>query len=123
MRLAATWLKSCSDTSGTVPRRGGSRLAPTLPRMRRPRLLYLTSAFPYGRGDTFFGPEARELVRQGVDLRVIPMRPRGLLTVADAKTWTVRKPLLDLAIARAALIETVRSPSTVASALRLLLRR
>jgi len=91
--------------------------------MRRPRLLYLTSAFPYGRGDTFFGPEARELVRQGVDLRVIPMRPRGLLTVADAKTWAVRKPLLDLAIARAALIETVRSPRTVASALRLLLRR
>lgn len=102
---------------------GGSRLAPTSLHMRAPRLLYLTSAFPYGRSDTFFGPEARELVRQGVELRVIPMRPRGSLTVADAKPWTVRKPLLDLAIAGSALIETVRAPAAVLSAFRLLLRQ
>src|SRR6478735_2194489 len=60
----------------------------------RPRLIYLASSFPYGKNDTFFGPEVRELVRQGVDLLAIPVRPRGDLTTEDAAGLTLRKPLL-----------------------------
>jgi colanic acid/amylovoran biosynthesis glycosyltransferase len=89
----------------------------------RPRLLYLASSFPYGKNDTFFGPEVRELVRQGVDVRAIPVRPRGELTTADAAPLTVRKPLLDAEIAWAALTETLRSPKAVAAALALVLHR
>lgn len=89
----------------------------------RPRLIYLASSFPYGKNDTFFGPEVRELVRQGVDLLAIPVRPRGDLTTEDAAALTLRKPLLDVEIAWSALTETLRSPRTVASALALLLRQ
>jgi colanic acid/amylovoran biosynthesis glycosyltransferase len=88
----------------------------------RPRLLYLASSFPYGQNDTFFGPEVRELVRQGVDVRAVPVRPRGPLTTPDADSLTIRKPLLDGEIARAAAAELMRSPVAVLSALFLLLR-
>jgi glycosyltransferase involved in cell wall biosynthesis len=89
----------------------------------RPRLLYLASSFPYGKNDTFFGPEVRELVRQGVDVQAIPVRPRGELTTAEAAPLTLRKPLFDAEIAWAAVTETLRSPKTVGAALALLLRR
>jgi colanic acid/amylovoran biosynthesis glycosyltransferase len=89
---------------------------------RRPRLVYVASSFPWGRNDTFFGPEVRELVRQGVDVLVVPMRPRGPLTTADAAPFALRKPLLDREIARDALAEIARAPREAASLLRLLLR-
>jgi len=89
----------------------------------QPRLLYLASTFPYGKNDTFFASEVRELARQGVDVQVIPVRPRGDLTAPDAETLTIRRPLLDLGILRAALVETFRSPLAVARALALLLRQ
>jgi len=82
----------------------------------RPRLLYLASSFPYGKNDTFFAPEVRELVRQGVDVKVLPVRPHGALTTADAELLALRRPLLDPVIARAALVELLRSPRAVGSA-------
>ena len=89
---------------------------------RRPRLVYVASSFPWGRNDTFFGPEVRELVKQGVEVLAVPLRPRGPLTTADAAGLAVRKPLLDAEIARSALGELARSPRRTASLLRLLLR-
>lgn len=94
-----------------------------LPLSPRPRLLYLASSFPYGKNDTFFAPEVRELVRQGVDVRVVPVRPRGALTTEDAEPLAVRRPLLDAVIARAALVEVLRSPRAVGAAFALLFRR
>lgn len=91
--------------------------------MARPRLLYVASSFPYGTNDTFFGPEVRELVRQGVDVKAIPVRPRGELTTPDAEALTLRRPLLDVQILWAALAETARAPLTVAAAFGLLFRR
>jgi colanic acid/amylovoran biosynthesis glycosyltransferase len=88
----------------------------------RPRLLYVTSSFPYGQNDTFFGPEVRELVRQGVNVLAVPVRPRGLLTTPDAESMTVHKPLLDGEIARAAGAELLRSPVAVLGAFALLFR-
>lgn len=90
--------------------------------MRRPRLLYVASSFPYGQNDTFFAPEVRELVRQGVDVRAVPVRPRGPLTTSDAESLSIRKPLLDAEIARAAIAETVQSPAGTVAAFLLLLR-
>jgi glycosyltransferase involved in cell wall biosynthesis len=90
--------------------------------LRRPRLLYVASSFPYGQNDTFFGPEVRELVRQGVDVRAVPVRPRGALTTPDAESLTVRNALLDRQIAVAAAAELVRSPAATLAALLLLLR-
>lgn len=105
---------ACDGMAGTGD---GARAA-----TRRPRLLYLASSFPYGRNDTFFGPEVRELVRQGTHVRAVPIRPRGPLTTIDAESLTVRKPLLDRQIAAAAVAEFVRSPRLVLQALGLLLR-
>jgi colanic acid/amylovoran biosynthesis glycosyltransferase len=87
-----------------------------------PKLLYVTSSFPYGLNDVFFEPEVRELVRQGVDVRSVPVRPRGPLTTADAESLTLQRPLFDLGIATAALAETLRAPAAVASAFALLFR-
>lgn len=90
--------------------------------MAPPRLLYVTSAFPYGLNDRFFAPEVREFVEQGVDLRAVPVRPRGPLTTEDAESLALRRPLLDLGIAGAALTETLRAPVTVGRAFALLFR-
>jgi colanic acid/amylovoran biosynthesis glycosyltransferase len=90
--------------------------------LRRSRLIYVASSFPYGQNDTFFGPEVRELVRQGVDVLAVPVRPRGPLTTPDAESLTARKPLLDGAIALAAAAELLRSPAAVLRALLLLFR-
>ena len=91
-------------------------------RATAPRLLYLTSSFPYGLSDLFFEPEVRELVRQGVDVRPVPIRPRGPLTAKEAEARSVRRPLFDLGIATAALSETLREPVAVARTFALLLR-
>lgn len=90
--------------------------------MAAPRLLYLTSSFPYGLSDLFFEPEVRELVRQGVDVRPVPIRPRGPLTAPDAESRSFKRPLLDLGIATAAAAETLRAPADVTRALAVLFR-
>jgi len=90
--------------------------------LARPRLLYVASSFPYGQNDTFFGPEVRELVRQGVEVLAVPVRPRGELTTPDAEGLTRRKPLVDGEIARAAAAELLRSPAAVLGAFLLLFR-
>ena len=86
------------------------------------RLLYLASSFPYGMGDVFFGPEMRELLHQGVDVRAVPIRPLETLTEEEAVPHTLRRPLLDGTIVWAALREAVRSPRAVTAALVLLFR-
>jgi colanic acid/amylovoran biosynthesis glycosyltransferase len=90
--------------------------------VRRPRLLYVASSFPYGQNDTFFAPEVRELVRQGVDVLAVPVRPRGPLTTPDAESLSTRNPLLDREIARAAIAEVLQSPAGAVAALLLLFR-
>jgi len=87
-----------------------------------PKLLFVASSFPYGLNDLFFEPEVRELVRQGVDVRCVPVRPRGPLTTPDAESRSLRRPLFDLGIARAALAETLRAPGAVMSTFAFLFR-
>ena len=61
-------------------------------------------------------------MRQGVDVRAVAIRPTGTLTTEDAESLAIRRPLLDLVIARAALAETLRSPLAVARSFALLFR-
>jgi glycosyltransferase involved in cell wall biosynthesis len=90
--------------------------------LRRPRLLYVASSFPYGQNDTFFAPEVRELVRQGVDVLAVPVRPRGALTTPDAESLTEARPLVDAGVLLAAMVEFLRSPLATVAALLLLVR-
>lgn len=90
--------------------------------MASPRLLFLASSFPYGLNDRFFAPEVRELVRQGVDVLAIPVRPTGPLTTSDAESLAIRRPLLDLTIAHGAIAETIRAPLAVARSFAVLFR-
>jgi len=87
-----------------------------------PRLLYVGSSFPFGKNDTFFAAEFAGLRRLGIDVRAIPVRPRGELTTVAAGDVAVRRPLLDGAIALAAVQETLRAPRTVARAVLMLFR-
>jgi colanic acid/amylovoran biosynthesis glycosyltransferase len=86
------------------------------------RLVYVASSFPWGTNDTFFAPEVRELVRQGVDVLAVPMRPRGPLTTPDAEDSAVRRPLFDREIAQQSLAELTRAPRLTVLLLRVLLR-
>ena len=86
------------------------------------RLLFLASSFPFGTNDTFFGPEARELVRQGTHLLVVPVRPRGDQTTENGGWTTIRKPLVDAGILASAAAELARSPRRVLAAFVLLAR-
>jgi colanic acid/amylovoran biosynthesis glycosyltransferase len=87
-----------------------------------PRLLYVTSSFPYGLNDRFFAPEFRELLRQGVHVMSVPVRPRGPLTTPDAESLSQKRPLLDSEITRAALLEILAEPAAAARAFALLFR-
>jgi colanic acid/amylovoran biosynthesis glycosyltransferase len=87
-----------------------------------PKLLYVASSFPYGKNDTFFGPEFGELVKLGVDVCAIPVRPRGDLTTPAAGARAIRRPLLDGGILAAALAELARSPAAVVRAFALLFK-
>jgi colanic acid/amylovoran biosynthesis glycosyltransferase len=49
------------------------------------RLAYVTSRFPFGRGEAFLAPEIAALAGQVESLVVVPMRARGELLHADAR--------------------------------------
>jgi colanic acid/amylovoran biosynthesis glycosyltransferase len=50
------------------------------------KLLYVTATMPFNDGEEFLIAEARELLRQGVDLLIVPRSPRGLVVNLDAET-------------------------------------
>jgi glycosyltransferase involved in cell wall biosynthesis len=56
------------------------------------RVAYVTAHYPFGPGEAFLGPEAREL-RRRVDLTVIPTRPGKTIVHEDAR------PLLEATLA------------------------
>lgn len=86
------------------------------------RLVYVTSSFPYGPGEAFILPEVLELGRQGHEVWVVPMRPRGRIVHAEALQLgekSVVEPLLSWEVLRAAGREFFRSPARVLRALAL----
>ncbi|KIX84466.1 glycosyltransferase family 4 protein [Thermus filiformis] len=88
------------------------------------RLLYITSTLPFGPGEVFLYPEIEELQRRGVEVRVVPMYPRGPLVHPEAHSvlnQTVSEPLISWRVLRGALEMLLRSPLKALGALRLLL--
>lgn len=88
------------------------------------RVLYITSTLPFGPGEAFLYPEVRELLRLGVEVRVVPMHPRGSLVHPEAREivdQVVAEPLLSWRTLRGAFGMFLRAPLKALSALRLLL--
>jgi colanic acid/amylovoran biosynthesis glycosyltransferase len=84
-----------------------------------PRLLYVTSRFPFGSSETFLVPEIAGL-RERFDVRVVPMHPNGGLFHPDSQALLPITSVRSLASARvlaAAVIEAARSPIKTVRAL------
>lgn len=41
------------------------------------KLLYITASFPFGKGESFLFPEIKALKKEGVELIIVPIFPRG----------------------------------------------
>jgi colanic acid/amylovoran biosynthesis glycosyltransferase len=85
----------------------------------------VTAQLPYGVGEPFIVAEIEELVRQGCDVVVVPVRPQGKIVHGDAHDLLPRamsSPLVSGAILRSALAEVLRAPAPVMRALVSLLR-
>ena len=60
------------------------------------RLVYVTSSFPYGRGEGFLVAELQELRRQGNEVMIVPTLARGPIVHDDARpllSASMRSPL------------------------------
>ncbi len=89
------------------------------------RIIYVTSSLPYGPGEAFIIPEIQELKRQGHEVLLVPMYPRGAVFHEEAKTLracTHTEPLLSWEIMRAALRILALAPLKALSVLALLWR-
>lgn len=63
------------------------------------RVAYVTAHYPYGPGEAFLGPEARELARRIEDLVLVPTRPERHVVHDDAKpllSFTLKVGLLSM---------------------------
>lgn len=68
------------------------------------KLVYVTSSYPFGSGETFIGPEIAELAQRGHRVMVVPMHPRGPLAQPVPFGVEVRaEPLLSAAVLVSAL--------------------
>ncbi|WP_376790592.1 glycosyltransferase family 4 protein [Thermoflexus sp.] len=88
------------------------------------RLVYVTSSFPHGPGEAFILPEVLELGRQGHEVWVAPMYPRGDIVHTEALQLSERavvQPLFSREVVLGALKEFLRSPVRALRALALLL--
>ena len=89
------------------------------------RIIYVTSSTPYGGGEAFVVPEIEEVRRQGHEVLIVPMYPRGAVRHADAKPLlkcTVTQPLLSSHIAKGAAKGVVQAPARALRALGWLFR-
>lgn len=87
------------------------------------RVIYVTSSLPYGPGEAFIIPEIQELKRQGHEVLLVPMYPRGAVFHKEARSllvYTRTQPLLSWEIMRAALRILVQAPLKALSVLALL---
>lgn len=88
------------------------------------RVLYITSSLPFGVGEPFLYPEIRAIKDLGVDLKVVPLYPRGTLVHPEAKaviTMVEAAPLFSWRILQVALRVLLRFPKRALQALLLLL--
>lgn len=89
------------------------------------KIVYVTSSLPHGPGEAFIIPEIEELLRQGHEVLLVPMYPRGAVFHERAKAllglsrcW----PVFSFSIAMKALAVATRSPAGTLSALAQIIR-
>lgn len=89
------------------------------------RIIYITSSMPYGAGETFVMLEVEEVRKQGHEVLIVPMHPRGPLLHTVAKPlleYVSSQPLLSPRIAKWAAEVFVRAPIRTLRALSWLFR-
>jgi colanic acid/amylovoran biosynthesis glycosyltransferase len=89
------------------------------------RIIYVTSSMPYGPVETFVISEVEEVRKQGHEVLVVPMYPRGPVLHTDAKPlleYVSAQPLLSPRIAKSAAEMFVRAPARTIRALGWLFR-
>jgi colanic acid/amylovoran biosynthesis glycosyltransferase len=89
------------------------------------RIIYVTSSMPYGPVETFVISEIEEVRKQGHEVLVVPMYPRGPVLHTDAKPlleYVSAQPLLSPRIAKSAAETFVRAPTRTIRALGWLFR-
>lgn len=77
------------------------------------RIIYITSSMPYGARETFIISEVEEVRKQGHEVLIVPMHPRGPVVHTDAKPLlecATSQPLLSPRIAKGAAEVFVRAP-------------
>ena len=87
------------------------------------KIIYVTVSFPFGTVESFLIPELEELIAQGHQVLIIPVRPRRHLTHGDAAQFVARAKsshLLSWAILRNATVEFCRNLQAVARIIGLL---
>lgn len=88
------------------------------------RLLYVTSSMPHGAGEGFLFPEVAELVARGVELKIVPMYPRGRVmhaVGARIADLTVAEGILSAAVVLSSLKVIRKWPIRVLRAFALIL--
>ncbi len=89
------------------------------------RVVYVTSSLPYGPGEAFIIPEITELMRQGHEILVSPMYPRGAVIHGDAEQLMERvltRSLFSRDVLNFGIREAIRNPARAARSLAWLLR-
>lgn len=80
------------------------------------RIVYVTASLPYGRGEAFVIPEMEELRRQGHQVLLVPVRPRGPVIHREAETFlspASGRGLLSAPVLTTALAVMARTPRRV----------
>ena len=78
------------------------------------KIVYLTVAMPYGKGEEFFVEEVKEIVNQGVEVIIIPRSPKGKIINKDADSllkYTIRKKLIHFIFFYYTVTGAFRNPS------------
>ncbi len=96
---------------------------PHVPGKKTLRLVYLTTTMPFGLEEQFLVAEARELLRQGCDMLIVPRSPRGEVFNQDAAELahhSLRRPLLSPSVLLLAVLEGLAHPRATCRVLMLL---
>ncbi|MBE0447470.1 MAG: glycosyltransferase [Actinobacteria bacterium] len=78
------------------------------------KIIYVTAQVPWGSGETFILPEVQEILRQGHQVTVIPLRPTRVLALgsnaAQVASVSIHLPFLGIRTLSMALAEAIRHP-------------
>jgi colanic acid/amylovoran biosynthesis glycosyltransferase len=88
------------------------------------KLVYITRVLPHGSGEAFLIPEIRELLRQGHEVLIVPLSPRGPIIHRDVIPLMPRfmlEKLISKSVMIGAVSEILRHPLRAITALRVLL--